>query len=284
MGWLLAGRCVRLATWHCTERQPGLTSERSQPWHLVGFVHCGAYRLHAPDDSCLIDGNRVAFFNAASPYQTSHPCGCGDSGSSLVVRSDVLGDVLRRHDQRAWDDDTELFRASHGPCPTRAFLRHRSVVRALSQGLPIEPLAAEELALGVLEELVAAFYAERSHRAAAERITPAGRDAVEWTRDFLARNAGRPLTLDDIAAAADLSPSRLCRVFPIVTGLSVHRYLNRLRLRASLERLADHRGDITDLALGLGYSSHSHFTFAFRQEFGLTPSRWQRGMALERAG
>ncbi|MBA2354428.1 MAG: helix-turn-helix transcriptional regulator, partial [Acidobacteria bacterium] len=36
------------------------------------------------------------------------------------------------------------------------------------------------------------------------------------------------------------------------------------------------RGDLTDIALGLGYSSHSHFTASFTRAFGVPPSAWQR--------
>jgi AraC-like DNA-binding protein len=39
-----------------------------------------------------------------------------------------------------------------------------------------------------------------------------------------------------------------------------------------LERLPHYRERLTDLALDLGFSSHSHFTSAFRAYFGRTPS------------
>jgi AraC-like DNA-binding protein len=61
-------------------------------------------------------------------------------------------------------------------------------------------------------------------------------------------------------------------VFQERTGVPVHRYLTLLRLRASLERLAEGASDLTELALELGFSSHSHFTDAFRREFGFSPS------------
>jgi AraC-like DNA-binding protein len=40
----------------------------------------------------------------------------------------------------------------------------------------------------------------------------------------------------------------------------------------ALERLDAGERDLTRLALDLGYSSHSHFTDAFRRSFGVTPS------------
>jgi len=47
-----------------------------------------------------------------------------------------------------------------------------------------------------------------------------------------------------------------------------------LRLARALDLLADHE-DITALALGLGFSSHSHFTAVFRSELGMTPSSYR---------
>jgi AraC-like DNA-binding protein len=52
----------------------------------------------------------------------------------------------------------------------------------------------------------------------------------------------------------------------------VHRWLLRLRLHASLERVAEPGSDLTTVALDFGFASHSHFTAAFRRTFGLTPS------------
>jgi AraC-like DNA-binding protein len=47
----------------------------------------------------------------------------------------------------------------------------------------------------------------------------------------------------------------------------------RRRLRDALEMLLDTRESITRVALEHGFASHSHFTDAFRREFGVPPSR-----------
>ncbi len=81
------------------------------------------------------------------------------------------------------------------------------------------------------------------------------------------------VTLDDVARAVHVSPFHLARIFQQQTGVPVHRYLTQLRLRASLERLDS---DLTVVALELGFSSHSHFTDAFRREFGRSPSEMRK--------
>jgi AraC-like DNA-binding protein len=56
----------------------------------------------------------------------------------------------------------------------------------------------------------------------------------------------------------------------------VHRHLTVLRLRAALPLLRERPRDLAGLALELGFSSHSHFTGAFRRDYGLTPSQLLR--------
>ena len=64
----------------------------------------------------------------------------------------------------------------------------------------------------------------------------------------------------------------LTQVFQQVEGLPLYRYHLRLRLARALDLIAE-REDLSGLAQDLGFSSHSHFSAAFRQDYGLTPGR-----------
>ena len=93
MAWLFDSPAVKVARWRCQVHETGRTSERHQHWHVIGFAHEGAYTLHAPRGTTLVEASRIAFFNPEEPYETSHPCGCGDHGSSLILRGDLLADI-----------------------------------------------------------------------------------------------------------------------------------------------------------------------------------------------
>jgi AraC-like DNA-binding protein len=56
-----------------------------------------------------------------------------------------------------------------------------------------------------------------------------------------------------------------------VEGIPLRRYFLRLRLRDAAVRLTQGESDLSALALELGFFDHSHFTNAFRQEWGVGP-------------
>jgi AraC family transcriptional regulator len=56
--------------------------------------------------------------------------------------------------------------------------------------------------------------------------------------------------------------------------MPLYRYQLRLRLARALD-LLDNYDDLTALSLELGFSSHSHFSSAFRNAYGRTPSEFK---------
>jgi AraC-like DNA-binding protein len=59
-------------------------------------------------------------------------------------------------------------------------------------------------------------------------------------------------------------------------GTSLHAYRNQLRLRRAIGLIEEGARDLAGLAMQLGYSSHSHFSLAFREAFGCTPAQLRR--------
>jgi AraC-like DNA-binding protein len=80
--------------------------------------------------------------------------------------------------------------------------------------------------------------------------------------------------LVDVAREVGTSPAYLTDLFRRVEGVPLHKYLVQLRLARALVELPS-ASDLTALALSLGFSSHSHFSFAFRRAFGSTPSQFR---------
>lgn len=99
--------------------------------------------------------------------------------------------------------------------------------------------------------------------------------------EFLRANCHRPITLLDVAAAAEVSPRTLQLAFKARHGLSPMHALQRERLRRV--RFDLQQGDdgvsVTDIALKWGFSHLGRFSAAYRREFGELPRETTRRTA-----
>ncbi len=102
-------------------------------------------------------------------------------------------------------------------------------------------------------------------------------ELVETAKRAIASNLDRNVTLRELSVAARCSPWRLCRAFRRAMGQTLTSYRHALRMQVALERLRQRDTDLTELALELGYSSHSHFTHVFHRHLGITPSQVRAG-------
>lgn len=108
------------------------------------------------------------------------------------------------------------------------------------------------------------------------RTRGGAQEMVRAVRRHLAGSFQNAIPVPEIAREVGYSPAHLSRAFKRDTGLSILAYRHELRMRAALELLDRGGLELTDVALELGYTSHSHFTGRFKRTFGITPSRFQR--------
>ncbi|HEV2883063.1 MAG TPA: AraC family transcriptional regulator [Pyrinomonadaceae bacterium] len=86
------------------------------------------------------------------------------------------------------------------------------------------------------------------------------------------------LPLEELAAAAYLSPFHFARLFKKLTGLPPHAYLAALRIERARTLLAATDDSITEIAARVGYANSSHFGKAFRRFTGLTPRAFRAAL------
>ena len=95
------------------------------------------------------------------------------------------------------------------------------------------------------------------------------RRAIEWIRADVTRS----LRIDSLAAHVGMSTSSFHRHFKAVTGLSPLQYQKQIRLQEARRRLLAAPGDVTSVALAVGYESTSQFTREYARQFGLPPAK-----------
>lgn len=81
-------------------------------------------------------------------------------------------------------------------------------------------------------------------------------------------------SLEEWGGQLGASGRTITRRFEKETGMSLRDWRFRLRLFLAVEWLGSRRS-VTQIALDLGYSSTSAFTYMFRKEMGFSPSEWR---------
>jgi AraC-like DNA-binding protein len=239
--------------------------------HLV-FPYRGLFLRHVGSTQSVADANHVLLFNAGQDYQVSHPATGGDACLSLSISQPLLrelapAELLQRRDEPVFH--SQSLRIDGRAQVLVALLRHSL------HHCNIEPLEAESLAL----TLVCRSLGPRT--AHAPGASHARQRLVDRAKLLLASDLTRRWTLAEIAADVGGSAVYLTQAFQQVEGMPLYRYHLRLRLAHALDRIADCE-DVAALALDLGFSSHSHFSAAFRQAYGRTPTAFRQA-ALARS-
>lgn len=230
------------------------------------FPYRGVFVRHVGRSQTIADANQLLFFNPGQGYRISHPVEGGDACLSLAIEESLLAELAPR--SLLEGSATLRFRESRIRIDPRA----QALVALLRHGLhqgTAEPLEAESLALTL---------ARRALGSRSSHVTggTANRQRIaDRTKLVLASDLGRRWTLKEIATEVGGSPVYLTQIFQQIEGIPLYRYQLRLRLARALDLLGSY-DDITALGLDLGFSSHSHFSAAFREAYGRSPSMFRQ--------
>jgi len=266
----------------CRPHGPECSCEEFSLRHEIVFPRSGLFVKHVRKQDVVADANHVLFFKTGESYRVSHPLPGGDDCTVFEFSPDVLSAASCDYDASVVDRPENVLRQTHVLSSARSVLLQQTI-RALAMSYrmgyshSVDALNVEELAMQLLSEVLKGAYGvrDRARKTARSETVRAHRSHVDATRAVLAKHMHERLTLDEIARAVHCSPFHLTRLFRRETGIPIHKYLNRLRLREAIERLGDGKEDLTELALDLGFTSHSHFSDTFRREFAVTPSRFR---------
>jgi AraC family transcriptional regulator len=273
---LLDTGTLRVGRFHVSPRHPDFAHAGQVFRHEFVFPRTSVWIEHPGQRPFVADPTTVTFYNREEPYARRALSPEGDRCDWFAVEPALLDDLVRGLDP--WIDDRphRPFRFTHGPVDAASYARQRLVFHHVATQACPDPLFVEEEMIGVLRGLLCRAYDQRRARTAAARPPARAAELVDRIRAHALAHPGEKLTLARFAAVAGCTPFHLCRAVRSTTGGTLHAWLVRLRLHVALERVAEPGSDLTEIALDLGFSSHSHFTEAFRRAFGMTPSAFRR--------
>lgn len=246
-------------------------------WHShehyeLTFIERGQGRRFAGNGAAAYRPGDLALFGPHLPHAYVSDERDGPQVAAIAqFRSDVFGASLLEHEEfqavRAM-----LHAADRGLALTAEPGRLQPSMRTLDR------LDGAEQTVALLDLLVwLAHSAGRQPLSAA----PAGshaqsHDALTAAVQYLEQNFRTPVTRDQIAQAASVTPSSLSRLFRRQLGLTITGYLSDLRLGSAAELLARDERPVAMIAFSCGFTNLANFNRQFRARYGMTPSRYRR--------
>ena len=237
----------------------------------------GAYVRRNRYESVFADATRVVFFDARDPFEIHHPINKPDKSTVLSLNpaySERFGLVNA-------ETGVTGFGVGSVPIDYQTATQHFHLLRLLNSENRESRLQIEEHAILLIDRVLGLrkqngscpFPSVRRGKASTLERNMV---IVQRTLELLNQRFRERVSLDETARYAGCSTFHLCRIFRQHTGWTVSRYLAELRLQTALGMLRRSRMAITDIALELGYSSHSHFSAHFKSVFGLTPREYRK--------
>src|SRR4051812_26946756 len=240
---------------------------RTQTFCIV-FPRSAVTIRRAGAQAYIEDPAVVAFYNREQEYERYELSPEGDRCDWFAFAPQIVRDAVGRYDPRAAGDECRPLRLTAAPSASDVYCEQRRLFERVRREVGADPLDVEETAIAILDRVMR----DAHGRPVDEPTHGRSRDLAEQARRFLARAYARPMTLQALAGALETSVYHLCRVFRRVHGTTIHRYRSTLRMRRAIELAAEPGADLGQIAFDLGFSTHSHFTAAFRRAFGVPPS------------
>jgi AraC family transcriptional regulator len=231
---------------------------------------CGAICITYDDQQLELDRDDVlSTFMPGKRFQVR--CNAGSCNVELRIAPDLLGQLAGEECRRSC--------LTHGS--ESCLLRAPNNLRIRDAADRLGRLLAEENASLLLVHAAALEFLAWNLKSSPPEMTgpgiaPRERQQLLSARERLLSDLSNPPTIEQLAREAGLNQLKIKRGFNILFGISVYALFQRERMEEARRLLQRH--SVTETASLLGYSNLSHFSAAFRKQFGMLPREIRRNL------
>lgn len=263
---LLATDVAVIGRLNASPASSGFSGEHQVTNFLVGFPRSSLWIRQDRGRAFVADPSVATAYNRGQVFSRAPISAHGDVSDWFGVAEDVVREAVEPFDQGAAESETPLTFAC-ARVSSDLYRRQRAIaLRAAAGSTP--PCELEEAVVHLVADVVAGAYMNGD---AKPSQSSAAADLVQRAREVIAATYTENLGVREIATRCESSVFHLCRTFRALTGQTLFGYRRELRLRVSLDSVVERKGDLSRVAIELGFFSHSHFTASFRRGFGMSP-------------
>ncbi len=231
--------------------------------YLIMFIQSGTCKITTSSTSFFASTGDVVFINCNEPHQYESI----DEWNSLWLHFD--GPLA--HDY--YEQITQSF--GNKIVPSNLEIVEHSLTKIYhtfrNSKTICEPIISKYIIALLTELLLAKTTSSRT----CDKSNP-----LDIIISYINEHFSQPITLDDLAKMASLSPFYFTRLFTKQIGMTPHQYLIATRLNSAKFLLITTELSIKEIAFNTGFTSESSFCSTFRKWEYTTPSKYRATSAL----
>ena len=264
---LLEHRSISVSEFRCSAGPGEAPFVEQHRGHSVSYVRRGSFGCHHRGRFFELVTGSVLVGHPGDEYMCTHDHVCGDECLSFFLAPELV--------EAIGDSPSPWQIGSAPPLPELVVLGE--LAQSAADG-------SSDIGLDEIGQVLASRFVEVVSGKPRKSGPDAPRDrrrAVE-TALWIDANSHRPITLEDAADQAAISPFHFLRLFSDVLGVTPHQYLLRSRLRHAARRLADDDSPVTDIAYDVGFADLSNVVRTFGRAAGASPLKFRQASRGDR--
>jgi AraC-like DNA-binding protein len=270
---------VRIGAFRCDADHAAFRQSAPIVNHCVWFSRTPVVIQPQHEQSFVANANTATFYNRGQLFGRRQVAARGDESDWFAVEESLVCRIVDACAPSLGAGQAGPFHWSHAAVDSATYFRQRALFERATSASPADAFSIEEGVVHLVERAILQA-SSGNRRREAPAVSSRHRVLARDAEVVLSGEFDQPLSLTDLARRVGTSAYHLCRVFRAVTGSTMHQYRKRLRLRAALEAVTGGSATLTQIAVSLSFPSHSHFTKAFRLEFGVLPSALRRARSV----
>lgn len=101
-------------------------------------------------------------------------------------------------------------------------------------------------------------------------------DRIQNACRYICNYYNQPISLNQMAKIAYMSPTYFSKKFKRVTGIGFNEYLNNVRVKMAANMLVETKDSITEIATYCGYQDSNYFGDVFKKIIGVSPNKYRK--------
>lgn len=106
-------------------------------------------------------------------------------------------------------------------------------------------------------------------------------DPIEAAKEYMLKNIGEKVNLDDVAQRLGFNSSYFSQLFKKETGQTFVEYRINLRMEVAKKLLEQNEMRIIDICNEIGYDDAPHFTKTFKKYTGYSPTEYRNSLGID---